>query len=170
MFEGHVNNSFPPLKTGGELEGRGQVVTADVIGLHAGREDEVVTGSAQGATDGQVHDEVERLVEGGRIGIEDAGVGGAGTPPIGLGLLELAADVTMDGVGRPFQEVNVETGHRSAGQKIVRRPVGLGIGGRGAAKMQGAEDIGWVVANVFHDVDFAGSRPAAVHGILRHHP
>src|SRR5580658_5393442 len=92
--------------------------------------------------------------------------------PIGLteGGVEIGVDVEADGVGGPFDGVEMEIGGKvlARGKSENRGQVSRGSGGAGA--MQGAVNGAWFLADVFHDVDLAAFRPARRGDVLAQHP
>src|SRR5690606_18376148 len=90
--------------------------------------------------------------------------------PARLRLIMLAVDIPADHPRLPLQRENVEFLVESLPLRRGEGLTAVHVLGPGASIMQRAEDLVWLLAQIFHDVDFAARCPAAIDTVRRHHP
>ena len=128
-------------------------VDADVVDEHLLRKNGGAVGRAGPiAAHGDVEDDEEGVIE---------NPGAAGGP---LRRVECSVksgiDIEADCVGLPFDRVEMKViGEILAGGQAERRS-GAARSADGARAMQRSVNGAWLVADIFHDVDFAALRPA----------
>ena len=140
------------------------MVHAHIVHLHVSRENGAAIGVAvKVAPHRQVHEEIKRLVERGRVSA-------SGTPPRLLRLVKRVVHVPTELVGGPFHRIHVKIGNAVSARKGVGRPVRLVLTGIRRAKMQRPHHTCRNAPLVLHDINLPGGGPPAINGVHRHQP